>query len=97
MVIQNVNQELIMKHATRRVHKMRDSLVHPTFPFMGSCPHSGQIALLFLQRMNPITGHWTMPLKRAAAATDSPIIHTTRRPTGNGGRMGVTALWHRGQ
>ena len=94
MVIQNVNHELIMKQVTRRSHKMMDSLVHPTFPFMGSYPHSGQVALLFLQRMNPMTAHRTMPFNRAAAVSPA---HTAHRLAGNGGRMGLTVLWHRGQ
>ena len=51
LAIENVSHEHIKMHATRRAHKMMDSLVHPTLPFMGSHPHSGQVALLFLQRM----------------------------------------------
>ena len=37
-----------MMNATRRAHKVMDSLVHPTVPFMGSYPHSGQIVWLLL-------------------------------------------------
>ena len=96
MVSQNVAHEPIMTHATRRIHKPMDSLVHPTFPSMGSYPHSGQVALLFLQRMNPMTAHRTMPLTKTAAVTDSPA-HTAQRLAGNGGRMGSTVLLHRGQ
>ena len=33
---QNVAHRLTMTQPTRRIHKMTDSAVHPTFPFMGS-------------------------------------------------------------
>ena len=92
LMIQNVCHKLIRKQVARRSHKMMDSLVHPTFPFMGSHPHSGQAALLFLQRMRPIAAHRTMPLNnKAAAATDRPT-HAAHPLTGNGGRMGFTVL-----
>ena len=87
MVSRNVAHKLVMTHATRRIHKMMDSLVHPTFPFMGSYPHSGQAALLFLQRMNPMTAHRPMLLNRAAA------LSLIAQPTGPTVWQGMGFEW----
>ena len=68
-----VNHKLALTERIRRSHKNTDSRVHPTLPLMGSCPHSGQTPLLFLQRMNPTKDHSATPLNRNVANNGSQI------------------------